>query len=120
MDDLVREYRELKIAKEYALAPAISTERVKPHHIIAKLPRDFYAVNRELMKKQTSRENEDAEAQMLMLFRIRRGKIIGLADALKLDTAISNLLTYEEQQYYTSIYDSGEQFEKAVLQGSEE
>ena len=75
--------------------------------------------------KQTMKElNRDdfnhVESILLELFRMRRGKIVKLADSIKLNSDIYNQLTVEENIFYTTIYDNSKEFENQVRGNTDE
>jgi DNA replication factor GINS len=45
---------------------------------------------------------------------MRRGKIVKLADSIKLNSDIYNQLTVEENIFYKTIYDNSKEFENQV------
>jgi DNA replication factor GINS len=51
---------------------------------------------------------------MLELFRMRRGKLVKLADSIKLNSELYNKLTVEETIFYKTIHDNSVEFEKQI------
>ena len=57
---------------------------------------------------------DKVESIFLELFRMRRGKIVKLADSIKLNSDIYKQLTIEENIFYKTIYDNSKEFENQV------
>jgi len=51
---------------------------------------------------------------MLELFRMRRGKLVKIADSIKLNSELYSKLTVEENVFYQSIYDNSKEFERQI------
>jgi DNA replication factor GINS len=54
------------------------------------------------------------ESMLLELFRMRRGKLVKLADSTKLNSDLYNKLTVEESVFFKTIYDNSKNFEKQI------
>jgi len=51
---------------------------------------------------------------MLELFRMRRGKLVKIADSIKLNSELYSKLTVEENVFYQSIYENSKEFERQI------
>jgi len=51
---------------------------------------------------------------MLELFRMRRGKLVKLADSTKLNSELYSKLTVEENIFFKTIHDNSIEFEKQI------
>ena len=54
------------------------------------------------------------ESMLLELFRMRRGKLVKLADSTKLSSDLYNKLTVEESNFFKTIYDNSKNFENQI------
>ena len=63
------------------------------------------------MKDLNKDDYDHVESIMFELFRMRRGKLVKLADSIKLNSDLYNKLTVEEAVFYKSIYDNSVEFE---------
>jgi len=66
------------------------------------------------MKELSSNDFDKVESIMLELFRMRRGKLVKIADSIKLNSELYNKLTVEENVFYQSIYDNSKEFERQI------
>ena len=82
---------------------------------LAKLDEHFYIKVKSYMKKLPEKDFDKMESMLLSLVRIRRGKIIRMANSDKLNSSISSKLTIEEQQLYNKVYTSGIDFTQQIL-----
>jgi DNA replication factor GINS len=57
---------------------------------------------------------DHVESIMLELFRMRRGKLIKIADSIKLNSELYNKLTIEESIFYKTIHDNSVEFERQI------
>jgi DNA replication factor GINS len=57
---------------------------------------------------------DKVESMMLELFRMRRGKLVKIADSIKLNSELYNKLTVEENIFYKTIHDNSVEFEKQI------
>ena len=65
--------------------------------------------------KQLNGDNFDkVESIMLELFRMRRGKLVKIADSIKLNSKLYNKLSVEENIFYKTIHDNSVEFEKQI------
>jgi DNA replication factor GINS len=60
------------------------------------------------------------ESMLIELFRMRRGKLVKLADSTKLTSDLHNKLTVEESVFFKTIYDNSKNFEKQIWSGLNE
>ena len=66
------------------------------------------------MKELDKNDFDHVESMMLELFRMRRGKLVKLADSIKLTSDLYNKLTVEEVIFYKTIHDNSVEFEKQI------
>jgi len=66
------------------------------------------------MKELSSNDFDKVESIMLELFRMRRGKLVKIADSIKLNSELYSKLTVEENVFYQSIYDNSKEFERQI------
>ena len=65
--------------------------------------------------KELDRDDYDrVESMMLELFRMRRGKLVKLADSIKLTSDLYNKITVEENIFYKTIYENSKNFENQI------
>ena len=72
------------------------------------------------MKELERHDFDRIESMMLELFRMRRGKLVRLADSIKLNSDLYGRLTVEENIFYRTIYENSTSFEKQVMSGDHE
>lgn len=96
------------------LKQALSKERMVGTLKLATLQSDFYIKLREFMKDLDDTDFKYAETLMLELFRMRRGKIVRLADSIDLNSETYSKLATEESVFYKDIQESRNKFEKRV------
>ena len=72
------------------------------------------------MKDLDRHDFDRIESMMLELFRMRRGKLVRMADSIKLNSDLYGRLTVEENVFYKTIYDNSSSFEKQVMGGDHE
>ena len=87
---------------------------------LCKLETHFYIKLIETMIELNRDDFNHVESILLELFRMRRGKIVKLADSSKLNSDIYNQLTVEENIFYTTIYDNSKEFENQVRGNADE
>ena len=75
---------------------------------------DMITELKQSMKELSGDDFDKVESILLELFRMRRGKIVKLADSIKLNSDIYNQLTVEENIFYKTIYDNSKEFENQV------
>ena len=81
---------------------------------ISTLDSHFYIKLKESMKELNRDDFDKVESMMLELFRMRRGKLVKLADSIKLNSDLYNKLTVEEVIFYKAIYENSMEFENQI------
>jgi DNA replication factor GINS len=102
------------------LKQALSKEKMVGEYQISTLDPHFYIKLRESMKELNRDDFDKVESMMLELFRMRRGKLVKMADSIKLNSELYNKLTVEENIFYKTIYDNSKEFEKQITGGLNE
>ena len=97
-----------------ALKQALSKEKMVGEYQLSTLESHFYIKLKQSMKELNRDDFDKVESILLELFRMRRGKIVKLADSIKLTSDIYNQLTVEENIFYKTIYDNSKEFENQV------
>ena len=96
------------------LKQALSKEKMVGEYQISTLEPHFYIKLKESMKELNRDDFDKVESIMLELFRMRRGKLVKIADSIKLNSELYSKLTVEENIFYKSIYDNSMEFEKQI------
>ncbi len=96
------------------LKQALSKEKMVGEYQISTLDPHFYIKLKESMKVLNRDDFDRVESMMLELFRMRRGKLVKLADSIKLNSELYNKLTVEETIFYKTIHDNSVKFEKQI------
>ena len=96
------------------LKQALSKEKMVGEYQLSTLESHFYIKLKQSMKELNRDDFDKVESILLELFRMRRGKIVKLADSIKLNSDIYNQLTVEENIFYKTIYDNSKEFENQV------
>ena len=96
------------------LKQALSKEKMVGEYQISTLDPHFYIKLKESMKSLTGDDFDKVESIMLELFRMRRGKLVKLADSIKLTSDLYNKLTIEESIFYKTIHENSTEFEKQI------
>jgi len=96
------------------LKQALSKEKMVGEYQISTLDPHFYIKLRESMKELNRDDFDKVESMMLELFRMRRGKLVKIADSIKLNSELYNKLTVEENVFYKTIYDNSVKFEQQI------
>ena len=96
------------------LKQALSKEKMVGEYQISTLDPHFYIKLRESMKELNHDDFDKVESMMLELFRMRRGKLVKIADSIKLNSELYNKLTVEENIFYKTIYDNSVEFERQI------
>ena len=96
------------------LKQALSKEKMVGEYQISTLDTHFYIKLKESMKELNRDDFDKVESMMLELFRMRRGKLVKLADSIKLNSDLYNKLTVEEVVFYKTIYDNSIEFENQI------
>lgn len=96
------------------LKHALSKEKMVGEYQISTLDPHFYIKLKESMKELRGDDFDKVESMMLELFRMRRGKLVKLADSIKLNSELYNKLTVEEVIFYKTIHENSVEFEKQI------
>lgn len=96
------------------LKQALSKEKMVGEYQISTLDTHFYIKLKESMKELNRDDFDKVESMMLELFRMRRGKLVKLADSIKLNSDLYNKLTVEEVVFYKTIYENSIEFENQI------
>ena len=96
------------------LKQALSKEKMVGEYQISTLDPHFYIKLKESMKELNRDDFDKVESMMLELFRMRRGKLVKLADSIKLNSDLYNKLTVEETIFYKTIYENSVEFENQI------
>jgi len=96
------------------LKQALSKEKMVGEYQISTLDPHFYIKLKESMKELNRDDFDKVESMMLELFRMRRGKLVRIADSIKMNSELYNKLTVEENVFYGIIYDNSKEFERQV------
>ena len=96
------------------LKQALSKEKMVGEYQLSTLEPHFYIKLKASMKELSSNDFDKVESIMLELFRMRRGKLVKIADSIKLNSELYSKLTVEENVFYQSIYDNSKEFERQV------
>lgn len=93
------------------LKQALSKEKMIGEYELSTLSPDFYIKLKITLNKLDRHDFDNAESIMLELFRMRRGKIVKLADSSKLTADLNSKLTVEEKIFFKSVSESSKKFE---------
>jgi DNA replication factor GINS len=96
------------------LKQALSKEKMVGEYQISTLDPHFYIRLKESMKELNCDDFDKVESMMLELFRMRRGKLVKIADSIKLNSELYNKITVEENVFYKTIHDNSVEFEKQI------
>ena len=96
------------------LKQALSKEKMVGEYQLSTLDPHFYIKLKESMKNLNRDDFNHVESIMLELFRMRRGKLVKLADSTKLNSELYNKLTVEENIFFKTIHDNSKEFEKQI------
>lgn len=96
------------------LKQALSKEKMVGEYQMSTLDPHFYIKLKESMKNLNRDDFNHVESIMLELFRMRRGKLVKLADSTKLNSELYNKLTVEENIFFKTIHDNSKEFEKQI------
>lgn len=91
------------------LKQALMKENVQSDHELSTLDPEFY---QNILKAQP---DEKAQSLLNTLVRKRQGKIVLLANVLKLTPELEQKLTIEERELFSAIHNSFESFRKKVM-----
>ena len=96
------------------LKQALAKEKMIGEYQVSTLDSHFYIKLKQVLKTMDKDDFDKYERIMLELFRMRRGKLVKLADSIKLNSELYNKLTVEENIFYKTIYENSEEFEKQI------
>jgi len=96
------------------LKQALSKEKMVGEYQISTLDPHFYIKLKESMKQLNGNDFDKVESMMLELFRMRRGKLVKIADSIKLNSELYNKLTVEENIFYKTIHENSVEFERQI------
>ncbi len=96
------------------LKQALSKEKMVGEYQISTLDSHFYIKLKATMKELNRDDFDKVESMMLELFRMRRGKLVKIADSIKLNSELYNKLTVEENIFYKTIHENSVEFEKQI------
>jgi len=96
------------------LKQALSKEKMVGEYQLSTLDPHFYIKLKESMKVLNRDDFDKVESMKLELFRMRRGKLVKMADSIKLNSELYNKLTVEETVFYKTIYDNSIEFERQI------
>ncbi len=102
------------------LKQALSKEKMVGEYQISTLDPHFYIKLKESMKELNRDDFDKVESMMLELFRMRRGKLVKIADSIKLNSELYNKITVEESIFYKTIYENSVEFENQIRGSSDE
>ncbi len=97
------------------LKQAIVKESVQGEFELATLDLHFYIKLKSFMKGLEQADFDKVESMLNSLVRKRKGKIIHLADSLKLTANLADKLTVEEREYYNNLSNISRNFTKQIL-----
>ena len=102
------------------LKQALSKEKMVGEYQVSTLEPHFYIKLKRHMKTLQREEFNHVESMLLELFRMRRGKLVKLADSTKLSSDLYNKITIEEGVFFKTIYDNSKNFETQIKSGLNE
>ena len=102
------------------LKQALSKEKMVGEYQVSTLDPHFYIKLKQHMKTLQRDDFNHVESMLLELFRMRRGKLVKLADSTKLSSDLYNKLTVEESVFFKTIYDNSKNFENQIRSGLDE
>lgn len=97
------------------LKQALIKEQVAGEFQLATLDERFYIRLLHQMEDLDGRDRDGVEGIMMELIRMRRGKIVRLADSSRLTGDIKSRITIEERMLFESINQQSVAFEKRVM-----
>lgn len=102
------------------LKQALSKEKMMAKFEVSTLEPHFYIKLKETMEGLDRFDLERVEDLLLQLFRLRRGKLVALADTTDLTPELNARLTSEERAFYLSIRENSLGFERQIRGGGDE
>ena len=97
------------------LKQALAKEKMVGQYQLSTLDPHFYIRLKESMAGLGRDDFDRVESMMLELFRMRRGKLVRLADSIKLNSELYGRLTVEETVFYRTIHDNSAAFEARMM-----
>lgn len=102
------------------LKQALSKEKMIGEYQLATLDPHFYIKLRNSIKKLDRHDYDNVESILKELFRMRRGKLVKLADSSKLTAELNAKLTVEEKIFFQTISENSQALEKQVMGENDE
>jgi DNA replication factor GINS len=96
------------------LKQALSKEKMVGEYQVSTLEPQFYIKLKQHMRTLHRDDFNHVESMLLELFRMRRGKLVKLADSTKLSSDLYNKITVEESVFFKTIYDNSKNFENQI------
>ncbi|MDH3676919.1 MAG: DNA replication complex GINS family protein [Nitrosopumilus sp.] len=96
------------------LKQALSKEKMVGEYQVSTLDPHFYIKLKQYLKTLQREDFDHIESMLLELFRMRRGKLVKLADSTKLNSDLYHKLTVEESVFFKTIYENSKNFEKQI------
>ena len=96
------------------LKQALSKEKMVGEYQLSTLDPHFYIKLKQTLSELDRDDFDHVESILLELFRMRRGKLVKLADSIKLTSDLYKKLTVEEIVFFNSIYENSQEFEKQI------
>jgi len=96
------------------LKQALSKEKMVGEYQVSTLESQFYIKLKQHMRTLHRDDFNHVESMLLELFRMRRGKLVKLADSTKLSSDLYNKITAEESIFFKTIYENSKNFEKQI------
>ena len=96
------------------LKQALSKEKMVGDYQVSALDPQFYIKLKQHMRTLQRDDFNHVESMMLELFRMRRGKLVKLADSTKLNSDLFNKITVEESVFFKTIHDNSKNFEDQI------
>lgn len=96
------------------LKQALIKEQVVGEYQLATLDAQFYIRLKRKMAGMSGRDRDGIEGIMIELMRMRRGKIVRLADSSKLTGELRSKITIEERTFFEAINRESRLFEERI------
>lgn len=97
------------------LKQALSKEKMVGEYMLATLNEHFYIRLRRAMENLDRHDFDRVESMLQSLFRMRRGKLVKIADSTKMTPDMRPKLTVEEVVFYKAIHANSAEFESKIL-----
>lgn len=102
------------------LKQALIKEQVVGEYQLATLDAQFYIRLKRQMEELSGRDRDGVEGIMMELWRMRRGKIVRLADSSKLTGEIKSRITIEERTFFEAINRECRLFEERMRRNEQD